>query len=130
LILYISNDGEKFEKAVFPPEMHVKKEAYTILQSTTGAVFLDAFVSAKFGAEYGNLFKSDEKGRFYSLSLNSTNRNSYGIVDFEKVQGKGLEGIILVNQVENADKLIGDTKKKIITKISHDDGKRSLFVLI
>ncbi|CAG8491123.1 2595_t:CDS:10, partial [Paraglomus occultum] len=122
LILYISKNGVDFKPAAFPPEIHVKKEAYTILQSTTGAVFLDAFRSTKFGAEYGVLFKSDGDGTSYSLSMEFTNRNSYGIVDFEKVQGKGLEGIILVNQVSNTNELIGDGKKKIITKISRDDG--------
>lgn len=42
-------------------------------------------------------------------------------MDFEKVQG--LDGIILANQVVNIDELNDYVKKRIITKISYDDGK-------
>ena len=42
-------------------------------------------------------------------------------MDFEKVHG--LDGIILANQVENAEKVNEYVKKQIITKISYDDGK-------
>lgn len=42
-------------------------------------------------------------------------------MDFEKVQG--LDGIILANQVVNAEELNENVEKQIITKISYDDGK-------
>jgi hypothetical protein len=71
------------------------------------------------------LFKSNSEGSAFNRVLDNTNRNAVGSVDFEKVEG--LDGIIIANQVENVDELNdGSGKfvdKKIITKISHDDGK-------
>ncbi|CAJ0872512.1 7336_t:CDS:10 [Entrophospora sp. SA101] len=120
LFLYMSKDGEKFNQAKFPPNVRVDKQAYTILQSTTGAVFLDSYKSIEAGSEYGTLFKSNGDGELFSLSLDNTNRNSLGNVDFEKVQG--IEGIILANQVENTNELGTGSKKKIKTLISFNDG--------
>jgi hypothetical protein len=70
--------------------MNILFQSFTILQSNTGAVFLDAMLSARYGAEYGWLFKSNFDGTRYSLSLPNTNRNFQMLVDFEKVQGGGL----------------------------------------
>jgi hypothetical protein len=67
------------------------------------------------------LFKSNSDGTDFNRILDNTNRNVYGNVDFEKVQG--LDGIILANQVLNVDELNEYVKKQIITKISYDDGK-------
>ena len=71
------------------------------------------------------MFKSNSEGSAFNRILDNTNRNAIGNVDFEKVVG--LDGIILANQVENIDELndgLGKfVEKKIITKISHDDGK-------
>ena len=47
----------------------------------------------------------------------TANRNYFGNVDFEKVQG--LDGIIIANQVEN----VKDINKQVISLISHDDGR-------
>ncbi|RHZ50479.1 hypothetical protein Glove_498g22 [Diversispora epigaea] len=119
LILYISLDGENFAEAQFPPDVNVEKQVYTLLQSNTGSVFLDVYRSLAFNAEYGALFKSNGNGTFFSLSLESTNRNSVGNVDFEKVQG--MDGIILANIVSNIDE-VKSKGKKVISEISFDDG--------
>ncbi|CAI2174094.1 5724_t:CDS:10 [Funneliformis geosporum] len=120
LTLRISKDGETFNEAIFPPDISVDKQAYTILQSTTGSVFLDAYKSILYGSEHGSLFKSNSKGTAFDKILDNTNRNNRGNVDFEKVQG--LDGIILANIVDNANELGGGSKKIIKTMISYDDG--------
>ncbi|RIA92294.1 hypothetical protein C1645_765456 [Glomus cerebriforme] len=120
LLLHISEDGKKFFDATFPPDINVNQEAYTILPSTTGSIFLDVYKSLKVGFEYGSLFKSNSNGTAFNKILDNTNRNIYGNVDFEKVQG--LDGVILANQVENVEELNEYIKKKVTTKISYDDG--------
>ncbi|CAG8513439.1 13693_t:CDS:10 [Funneliformis mosseae] len=120
LNLRISKDGDTFNEAIFPPDIGVDKQAYTILQSTTGSVFLDAYKSINYGSEYGSLFKSNSKGTAFDKILDNTNRNNRGNVDFEKVQG--LDGIILANIVDNVNELGGGSKKIIKTLISYDDG--------
>ncbi|KAF0396202.1 Oligoxyloglucan reducing end-specific cellobiohydrolase [Gigaspora margarita] len=121
LFLSTSMNGKDFSEVSFPPNIDVDKKAYTILQSTTGSVFLDVVNSSQSGEEYGSLFKSDSTGVRYSLILDDTNRNNVGNVDFEKVQGM-VDGIILANVVNNTQELIEGTKKKVISKISFDDG--------
>ncbi|PKY15605.1 Oligoxyloglucan reducing end-specific cellobiohydrolase, partial [Rhizophagus irregularis] len=120
LLLHISEDGSKFSNATFPPDINVNQQAYTILPSTTGSIFLDVYKSLRLGSEYGSLFKSNSDGTDFNRILDNTNRNVFGNVDFEKVQG--LDGIILANQVVNIDELNDYVKKRIITKISYDDG--------
>ncbi|KAK9765410.1 vacuolar protein sorting/targeting protein PEP1 [Basidiobolus ranarum] len=121
LVLYVSVDGEVFAEAVFPPNTRVDKNAFTILQSNTGTIFLDIFRSTTYGSEYGTLFVSNSNGTYYSRSLENTNRNNNGLVDFEKMQG--IDGTILANQVINAESSGRyNSKKKVRTMVSFDDG--------
>ncbi|CAG8491270.1 16400_t:CDS:10 [Acaulospora colombiana] len=120
LCLFVSVNGTNFNEAKFPPDVKIDKKAYTLLQSNTGSIFLDAYQSFEYNAEYGSLFKSNGDGTFFSLSLENTNRNGYGNVDFEKV--RGMDGIILANVVSNTLELKKGVSKKIVTMISFDDG--------
>ncbi|KAL1916286.1 uncharacterized protein VTP21DRAFT_5903 [Calcarisporiella thermophila] len=120
LSLKVSVDGNSFADAQFPPQTRVDKNAFTILQSTTGSIFLDVMRTTTQNREFGSLFKSNSNGTFYTVTLPNTNRNSKGLVDFEKIQG--VNGIVLVNQVINAEEVnIGGTKK-VRSMISFDDG--------
>ncbi|ORX80565.1 Oligoxyloglucan reducing end-specific cellobiohydrolase [Basidiobolus meristosporus CBS 931.73] len=123
LTLQVSTDGESFSETVFPPNTRVNKNAFTVLQSSTGSVFLDVFQSTVRDAEYGTLYVSNSDGKYYSQVLKNTNRNNNGVVDFEKM--KGVDGIILANEVANAEKLGShfEPQKKIRTVISRDDGR-------
>lgn len=118
--LLISVDGTNFAEARFPPNMELSKNAFTILQSTTGSVFLDVYQNMRMGQQTGILFTSNINGTFYSMSLMNTNRNQVGFVDFEKVQS--MDGIILANQVGNAEQLSMGAKKQVQTVISFNDG--------
>ncbi|KAI8640138.1 hypothetical protein BD408DRAFT_445362 [Parasitella parasitica] len=122
LTLFVSVNGKTFAEAQFPPDQYINRNTFTVLQSTTHSILLNIFKSTGFGNAYGSLFKSNENGTFYHLSLDNTNGDGYGFVDFEKFQS--VDGIILANQVWNADELVGsrDKKKKVRTMISWDDG--------
>jgi len=64
--------------------------------------------------------KSNSNGTFYGVSLEGVSRNRAGYVDFEKMIG--LDGIALVNVVSNMDDVLLTGKKKLQTRITHNDG--------
>lgn len=115
-----STDGVIFADALFPPNFKVPHQtAYTVLDSSTHAVFLHVTVEDRDGFEYGSIVKSNSNGTSYVLSLNAVNRNHDGFADFEKMQG--LLGVALVNVVANLDAGDGE-RKKLKSMITHNDG--------
>ena len=121
LTCHTSVDGKTFADAQFPPSFEVPaQKAYTVLESSTHAVFLHVTVSNRDGGEYGSIIKSNSNGTSYVMSLNGVNRNRKGYVDFEKMLG--LEGVILVNTVANFDEVDHGSSKKLRTMITHNDG--------
>ena len=121
LRLHASLDGEIFAEAKFPHSLKVdKQQAYTLLDSVTHAIFLHVTVNSIKEQEYGALIKSNSNGTSYVLSLNNVNRNEYGFVDFEKMQG--LEGVAIVNIVANVDETNKGGRKKLKSMITHNDG--------
>ena len=123
-----SVDGFTFADALFPPDFDAPQhqEAYTVLDSSTHSVFLHVTVSSQHGAEYGALIKSNSNGTSYVLSINGVNRNSLGYVDFEKMQG--LEGVALVNVVEDIEHADKTGTKNLKTMITHNDGAEWSFL--
>ncbi|KAI9347226.1 hypothetical protein BDR26DRAFT_931474 [Obelidium mucronatum] len=117
--LVVSTDGKTFVDTEFPPNMEIEKNGFTVLESKTNGIFLDMAQSRQFGAEFGNLFKSNSNGTFYNRILEYSNRNEKGYVDFEKM--KGIAGVLLANKVTNPLD-ISAGKKTINTVISFDDG--------
>lgn len=116
-----SVDGKTFADALFPPNFNVPvQKAYTVLDSSTHSVFLHVTVNSLEEYEYGTIIKSNSNGTSYVLSLNGVNRNTPGYVDFEKMQG--LEGVALVNIVDNLAEAEKGQAKKLKTMITHNDG--------
>jgi len=116
--LYISTDGSLFEEAQFPPNFKVPDTGFTILESSTGKIFMDIFTRQTLGLEHGSLFMSNANGTRFSPSLDNTNRNSFGFVDFEKMIG--IPGIAVANVVSNPESF--DRSKMVQTMISFNDG--------
>lgn len=116
-----SIDGKTFAPAEFPKNFNVPHQrAYTLLDSSTHAVFLHVTVGSRDDFEYGRLMKSNSNGTSYVLSVGGVNRNGAGYVDFEKMQG--LEGVAIINVVDNLDEEDARRPKKLKTKITHNDG--------
>lgn len=116
-----SLDGTTFARALFPANFKVPyQRAYTVLDSSTHAVFLHATVNDREGYEFGTILKSNSNGTSYVLSIEGVNRNIPGYVDFEKVQG--LEGVAIVNVVDNIDGAQKGEDKQLKTMITHNDG--------
>jgi hypothetical protein len=116
-----SIDGRTFADAHFPHGFNVPHQtAYTVLDSTTHAVFLHVTVNDQRGLEYGSLLKSNSNGTNYVLSLDAVNRNEDDYVDFEKMLS--LEGIAIANRVVNWKAAAKGEKKKLRSMITHNDG--------
>src|SRR5699024_10477453 len=93
-----SIDGRTFADAEFPVNLNVPVQtAYTVVDSSTHAIFLHVTVSSMENGEYGSLIKSNSNGTSYALSISAVNRNDMGYIDFEKMQGP--EGVAVVNVV-------------------------------
>lgn len=122
-----SVDGSVFAQALFPSNFKVDHQtAYTVLDSSTHSVFLHVTVDGTPDAEYGSIIKSNSNGTSYVLSISGVNRNSNGLVDFEKMYG--LEGVALVNIVSNAETAAKDGHKILKTVITHNDGAEWRFI--
>ncbi|KAJ9228413.1 hypothetical protein DTO027B5_7688 [Paecilomyces variotii] len=116
-----SVDARVFADAEFPPNFDVPvQKAYTVLDSSTHAVFLHVTVNNMEERAYGSIIKSNSNGTSYVLSIDAVNRNDNGYVDFEKMQG--LEGVAVVNVVGNVKDVEKGQGKKFRTMITHNDG--------
>ncbi|GME22228.1 hypothetical protein GTA08_BOTSDO13400 [Neofusicoccum parvum] len=117
----VSIDGKTFAEAQFPHKFNLEhRQAYTVLDSSTHAVFLHVTMNNERDQEYGSILKSNSNGTEYVLSIAKVNRNEDGYVDFEKMQG--LEGAALINIVANADEVDKGAAKKLKSMITHNDG--------
>ncbi|AGO13169.1 AaceriAFR018Cp [[Ashbya] aceris (nom. inval.)] len=121
---FITIDGEHFNESRFPPDFVApeKQQSYSVLSAHEGAIFLHMSKSLVENKEYGTLVKSDSNGIDFVVLKDGVNSNTAGFVDFETPEG--LDGIILINVVENLDQLQkGKAKKKNLkTAISFNDG--------
>ncbi|KAG9240971.1 hypothetical protein BJ878DRAFT_429139 [Calycina marina] len=117
-----SVNGENFAQAEFPHGFSVEhQKGYTVLDSSTHAVFLHVTTNNEEGLEYGSIIKSNSNGTSYVMSLEAVDRDTTGFVDFEKLIG--LEGIAMVNVVANAkSKNYAKEGKKLKSVITHNDG--------
>ncbi|KAF8638219.1 hypothetical protein AX17_002368 [Amanita inopinata Kibby_2008] len=120
LDLQVSLDGIRFSPGRFPPSLHPEAHAYTVLESSTGSLFLHMTISEPPAPYWGTILKSNSNGTYFGISLENVNRDERGFVDFEKMIG--LDGIALVNVVANADEATIAQKKKLQTRITHNDG--------
>jgi hypothetical protein len=122
MALYVSDDTKKWHRAVFPHDHKLVERAYTILESTNYSIQIDVMTGGRPGQPMGVYLTSNSNGTYFTRNLEHTNRNRWGMVDFEKVQG--IQGIVLVNTVENFEEVEKkNDRKKIKTQISFDDGR-------
>ncbi|KAJ7460667.1 vacuolar protein sorting/targeting protein 10 [Mycena latifolia] len=120
LDLQVSLDGVKFATGMFPPSMHPETHAYTVLESSTGSLFLHMTMSEPPNPYWGNILKSNSNGTYFGLSVENVNRDERGFVDFEKMIG--LDGIALINVVGNPHEAALTGRKALQTRITHNDG--------
>lgn len=119
MVMYVTEDGRTWSRAQFPHGHGLRENAYTIVESTEHSILVD--VNSSPSATAGTLFTSNSNGTYFVRSLEGTNRNRMGIVDFEKVVG--VEGVAIINTVLNVEAVeAGKEDKELKTKITFDDG--------
>lgn len=118
LSMYVTDDTKTWHHAEFGGGK-IEEDAYTMLESTNYSIQVDVVTNPY--AFMGSLYTSNSNGTYFTRNVDHTNRNEMGYVDFEKVSN--IQGIVMVNVVDNA----GDTNplaiKKIKSQISFDDGR-------
>ncbi|KAI3402982.2 VPS10 [Candida oxycetoniae] len=115
----VTGDGKTFADADFPKDLKVKEhQAYTVLDSSAGSIFMHVTTSSEDGFEYGTLLKSNSNGTYFVTSLEYVNRNKVGYVDFDRIEG--LEGLIMANVVANHRN--EKAPKRLQTLVSRNDG--------
>ena len=124
MVLYVTEDGATWSRALFPHGHGLKENAYTIVESTEHSILVD--VNSSSGSASGTLFTSNSNGTYFVRSLEHTNRNAQGIVDFEKLVG--IEGVAVVNTVENDEAVANGEEKVLRTRITFDDGAFAWFL--
>ncbi|POS74967.1 vacuolar protein sorting/targeting protein PEP1 [Diaporthe helianthi] len=127
MALFVTDDSNKWHRAMFPTDHRLDQEAYTVLESTNYSIQVDVMTTRP-SNPMGVMFTSNSNGTFFTRNIEHTNRNMMGHVDFEKIAG--IQGIFLVNKVENWEEVEKDflAEKKIVSEISHDDGRTFDFV--
>ncbi|RDB27786.1 Vacuolar protein sorting/targeting protein 10 [Hypsizygus marmoreus] len=120
LELQVSLNGNTFATGRFPPGMRPETHAYTVLESSTKALFLHMTMSEPPAPYWGNILKSNSNGTYFGISIENVNRDERGFVDFEKMIG--LDGIALINIVGNAKDAAVSKGKALQTRITHNDG--------
>lgn len=118
MILYVTENSQIWSRALFPHGSGLKESAYTIVESTPHSILVD--VDSSTSSITGTLFTSNSNGTYFVKSLDHTNRNSNGIVDFEKLVG--VEGVAMVNTVTNFEEAERGEERLLKTRITFDDG--------
>ncbi|KAI5865000.1 Oligoxyloglucan reducing end-specific cellobiohydrolase [Durotheca rogersii] len=122
MALFVTSDTQTWHRAVFPQDHPLLKASYTVLESTNYSIQIDVKTSRRLSKPMGTLLTSNSNGTYFTRNVEHTNRNMESYVDFEKVSG--IQGIFLVNQVENWEEVEEEGKdKKIRTRITFDDGR-------
>jgi hypothetical protein len=120
MALYVSDDTIKWHRAVFPHDHKVIEKAYTILEGTNYSIQIDV-MNTRANNPMGVFFSSNSNGTYFTRNAEHTNRHPNGLVDFEKVAG--IQGIVLVNIVDNWEDVEKGGPRKVKSQISFDDGR-------
>ncbi|KZT39018.1 vacuolar protein sorting/targeting protein 10 [Sistotremastrum suecicum HHB10207 ss-3] len=121
MLLYVSVDANNWAQALFPHASNsaLRENAYTIVESTTHSLAVDVLLHSS--STIGTLFVSNSNGTFFRESLQNTNRDLMGFVDFEELIG--VEGVGIANIVGNVQEVDGrQAEKQLISRITFDDG--------
>ncbi|KAL4867861.1 hypothetical protein BDV12DRAFT_111518 [Aspergillus spectabilis] len=116
--LYVTIDTEKWHRAEFG-DHRLEEDAYTVLESTNYSLQVDVLTNPYSGI--GVLFTSNSDGTYFTRNIEHTNRGPRGYVDFEKLAV--IQGVVLVNTVNNPKEVEAGSKKEVVSKISFDDGR-------
>ncbi|KAL3470077.1 hypothetical protein BJX99DRAFT_57746 [Aspergillus californicus] len=116
--LFVTVDTKDWHRAEFG-DHKIEEDAYTVLESTDYSLQVDVLTDRFNGM--GVLFTSNSDGTYFTRNIEHTNRGRRGYVDFEKLAV--IQGIVLVNTVNNPKEVGPGSEKEVVSKISFDDGR-------
>lgn len=119
MALYVTDDTITWHRAIFPHDHKIIEKAYTVLESTNYSIQVQVLSYAD--SPMGTYLSSNSNGTYFQRRIEHVNMNKYGLVDFEKIYG--IQGIVVVNAVENWEEVERGASKKKVSKISFDDGR-------
>ncbi|KAI0815655.1 hypothetical protein GGR55DRAFT_355937 [Xylaria sp. FL0064] len=123
MALFVTDDTKVWHRAIFPQDHLLIETAYTVLESTNYSIQIDVRTSKHLSNPMGTLLTSNSNGTYFTRNIEHTNRNRQALVDFEQVTG--IQGVYLVNQVDNWEEVEKEeATKKSKTKITFDDGRK------
>jgi hypothetical protein len=113
-----------FERVLIPCAL----QAYTVLESSTGSLFIHMTMSEPPSPYWGTILKSNSNGTYFVVAESNVNRDDRGYVDFEKIIG--LDGIALINVVLNPYEAVLSGQKALGSRITHNDGKPDMISVV
>lgn len=121
LALYVTDDAVRWHQAMFDGHK-LENNAYTVLESTNYSIQVGVKTTNGFNP-MSSLFTSNSNGTYFTRNADYLNSNTLGYIDFEKIAG--IQGIFMVNAVSNGEEVEQHHRvsKKIVSKISFDDGR-------
>jgi hypothetical protein len=122
MLMYVSTDAKEWKRATFPHgnSARLRENAYTVVESTTHSLAVDVIMDEQ--KSMGTLFVSSSDGTQFSKSLDNTNRNNAGYVDFEDLYG--VDGVGIANVVLNPQEVESRRgSKQLSSRITFDDGR-------
>ncbi|PWN88715.1 Oligoxyloglucan reducing end-specific cellobiohydrolase [Acaromyces ingoldii] len=120
MALYVSHDGDQWQRAQFPHGAGLAENAYTIVEGTAHSLVVDVQDALEAG-DVGTLYTSDSTGVRFVKSLEGTSRSRDGIVDYEHLAN--IEGVSLVNvKVAKDASQPGSSARVTKSMITYDDG--------
>jgi hypothetical protein len=123
MVLYVSRDASTWKRGIFPHGHGLKENAYTIVDSTSYSILVDVLTDPN--SNSGTLFTSNSDGTYFVRSLEHTNRNMNGIVDYERLEN--VEGVAVSNVLANWQDFRSPNdpiERQIQSRITYDDGAR------
>ncbi|KAM5465303.1 vacuolar protein sorting/targeting protein PEP1 [Microsporum audouinii] len=120
--IYVSRDAMHWDRAEFYGGPKVREGKFTFLESTNYSIQVNV-ASRRSKLPIGSLYTSDSTGTSFTMNVDSVNEDKDMYTDFEQVSG--IQGIFLINRVDNAEEVKTGkaSEKKIVSRISFDDGR-------
>jgi hypothetical protein len=122
MVLYVTVDAENWHRGEFPHASNafLKENAYTVVKSMSHSLAVDVVMQDR--TSIGTLFVSDSNGRYFVESLEDTNRDANGFMDYKRVYG--VDGFGISNVVQNAEEVrTRGGPKRLQSRMTYDGGR-------
>jgi len=121
MTLFVTTDTLNWFEVFLPPATTsvLREYGYTIVEDMVHSLGVDVLLQTSAGI--GTLYVSDSNGTYFVESLNNTNYDWFGFIDFRTIDS--VDGVRLANIVSNAPEVeAGREAKRLASRITFDNG--------